>query len=416
MSTLTSKNGFRHGRYAESAPGLGTYATNRSPAKARQSFSACEDHTRYCESVLLARSNEGSMMECASDEYLSSCSSERISWNNFYCSEQQQNSTSRPCSIESNKGLFPESQCSKSCWTSQTFRKPQQQKRTPFAFKSTRTGDFINDWQDSQVSHNHFQVNTSRNRTFHDFQIPQTPVRNAYFVQNTVSNSISMRKIDAQNAKKYYRSGDLSGVAEGIFNESDGSFLFVTADNSEMLKFILQNHRLEVQDIGKTETVGVWVVFFKKHNDARRAFIMQRDIGLRMVPHICSKKSWFKNPSPKFHVVFETRRRVTVKSGKSLLKSNIGYFLMIDARRERGCTIWADQLKGHRLRVVGYVGKFMSTDGRIEERHAPPTMDERKVIGWISTFCSKSKVKFAVRISGNQIQNYLYDSNIHALE
>jgi len=410
MSTLTSKNGFRYGRYTECPPGFGTYATNGRPAKAR------EDHARYCESVLLARSIEGSMMECASDEYLSSCSSERISWNNIHYSEQHHNPTSRPCSIESNKSLFPESQCSKSCWTSQTFRKPQQQKMTPFVVKSTRTGDFINDRQDSHVSHNYFQVNTSKNRAIHDFKIRQTPVRNTYFVQNAVSNSISMRKIDVQNAKKYHRLDDLSGVAEGIFYDTDGSFLFVTADNPEMLKFILRNHRLEVQDIGKTETVGVWVVLFKTHEDARRAFIMQRDIGLRMVPHICSKKSWFKNPSPKFHVMFETRRRVTVKSGKSLLKSNIGYFLMIDARRERGCTIWADQLKGHRLRVVGYVGKFMSTDGQIEERHAPPMMDERKVIGWISTFCSKSKVKFAVRVSGNQIQNYLYDSNIHALE
>jgi len=412
MSTLTSKNGFRYGRYT-SPPGLGTYATNGRPAKTRQSFSACEDYTRYCESALLSRSNEGSMMECASDEYLSSCSSERISWNNLYCSEHL-NPTSRPCSIESNKRiLFPESLCPKSCWTSQTFREPQQQKRTLFAVNSTRTEDFLNDWQDPHVSHSYFQGNTSRNRAFHDFQIPQTPVRGACCVQNAGSNSISTRKVDSQNLKKYHR---LSGVADGVFNEKDGSFLFVTAENAEMLKFILQNHRLEVQDIGKTETNNVWVVLFKTHEDARRAFIMQKDIGLRMVPHICSKKSWFKNPSPKFHVMYETRRRVTVKSGKSLLKSNIGYFLMIDARRERGCTIWADQLKGHRLRVVGYVGKFMSTDGRIEERHAPPTMDERKVIGWISTFCSKSKVHFAVRLSGNQIQNYLYDSNKHALE
>jgi len=219
-----------------------------------------------------------------------------------------------------------------------------------------------------------------------------------------------------QNTKKSYRSGNLSEFSENVLNKMDESFLFVTTDNEELLKFVFRKHRLEVLYVRKTETPSILVVFFKTHEAARRAFITQRDIGFRMVPHICSKKSWFRNPSPRFHVVFETTRRLTVKSGKSLLKSNIGYFLMIDARRERGCTIWADQLKGHRLRVVGYIGLFTWANGRTEERHVPPSMDERKVMGWVSTICSKSKEKFVVRLSGNKIQDYLYDSEKHALE
>jgi len=328
-----------------------------------------------------------------------------MSWTNLYSSEQHQNSISK--SHSTGNGIS-ESHWSNSSWPSQTIRKLQKPTRSPFVVKSTRSRDNLYNRQD-HGSHEWFQINSSRMIPFHDFQIPQNSVRNNHYVENVVSNSISMRIGDKQKS-------NLSEISENSLNKTNGSFLFVTIDNEELLKFVFRNHQLEVLYVRKTEIQGILVVLFKTHEAARRAFITQRDIGIRMVPHICSKKSWFQNPSPRFHVVFETRRRLTVKSGKSLLKSNIGFFLMIDASRERGCRIWADQLKGHRLRVVGYVGMFMWSDGRIEERHIPPPMHERKVIGWISTICSKSKEIFAVRLSGNKIQDYLYDSKKHALE
>jgi len=73
-------------------------------------------------------------------------------------------------------------------------------------------------------------------------------------------------------------------------------------------------------------------------------------------------------------------------------------------------------LKGHRLRVVGFVGKFKSIDGRIIEKIAAPAMEDRTVIGWISTQCNKTKKKFVLRKSGNRIEDYVHDNRMKALE
>jgi len=187
----------------------------------------------------------------------------------------------------------------------------------------------------------------------------------------------------------------------------DARFLFVRYHNADELRDRLGN---AVQDIGESGRPGVFAVLFKSHEIAKRAFVNQKEYGIRMVPHTCSKRRWYQNPKPKCPVKFKTTRRVTVRKGKSMSKERVGDFLMVDARTDRGCTIWADQLKGHRLRVVAYIGKFLNKDDVIEEVHNPPSLDKANVIGWISTVCNKTKKKFVERVSG-QIEDYIFDED-----
>jgi len=199
---------------------------------------------------------------------------------------------------------------------------------------------------------------------------------------------------------------DGTEIVEKKFDESmDGSFLYVTTNNVENLKRMLRERGLEARKIGKTRTPGVLVVLFKTHEDAKRAFTTQKEFRIRMVPPRSTKRYWFKNPSPKFHVIFETTRRLTVKSGKSSCNVKVGDFLMTDARMGKGCLILADQMKGRRLRVAGYIGKFRRTDGVIIEQKS---FSERTVIGWISTQCHKTKEKFVLRRSMNAFEHYLF--------
>lgn len=187
----------------------------------------------------------------------------------------------------------------------------------------------------------------------------------------------------------------------------------MTTNNVDRLQFLLRERGLEVQDIGKARTPGVLVVLFKTHESAKRAFTTQQEIGLRMVPPKFTKRYWFKNPSPNFPVVFETTRRLTVKTGKSSSNVKIGDFLMTDSKKGIGCLVLADQMKGHRIRVVGYKGKFLCTDGRIIEQKS---ISKRKIVGWISTQSHKINQKFVVRKSMNQIGDYVYDDRFQVVE
>jgi len=189
----------------------------------------------------------------------------------------------------------------------------------------------------------------------------------------------------------------------------DGSFLFAMADNARELKIILRQRGLKIQDVWETKIPGVVAVLFSTHELAKQAFTRQKEIGVRLVPQSTTRRYWYKNPSPKFHVIYETNRRLTVKSGKSFSNRILGDFLMKNSRMDRGCIIWADQMKGYRLRVVGFVGKFVSRDGRVTIRNEPPSPSEREVIGWISTQCNITKIKFVSRLTGNQIEDYLYN-------
>ena len=196
-------------------------------------------------------------------------------------------------------------------------------------------------------------------------------------------------------------------LLQKTFDESkDGSFLFVTTNNVEKLQHLLSVRGLEVQDIGKTRNPGVLVVLFKSHEFAKRAFTTQQEIGIRMEPPNFTKRNWLKNPSPKFPVFFETTRRLTLKAGKASSNVKIGDFLMMDAKMGRGCLLLADQEKGRRLRIVGYIGKFKTINGRIIEQRS---MSKGNILGWISTQSHKTKQRFVLRKSMNKISDYFYD-------
>jgi len=233
-----------------------------------------------------------------------------------------------------------------------------------------------------------------------------SPIEDAFF-QSVLSNSVPKRRTNSGLEPG-------SEIVEKTFDESkDGSFLFVTTNNVKEMKAIFNEHGLEFQDIGKTRTRGVLVVLFKSHRIAKRAFTTQKKVGIRMEPPRLTRKYWFKNPGPKFHVVFVTTRRLTVKCGKSFSSVSVGDFLMMNSRQEIGCRILADQMKSNRLRVVDFIGKFMHTDGRVVERKS---FSEPKIVGWISTQCHNSKEKFVVRISMNEIEDYLHCDGVQAVE
>jgi len=235
------------------------------------------------------------------------------------------------------------------------------------------------------------------------FQTSPSPIDDCFFdPKGVISKPMNIAAIVGQEG-----GGEL--VIKTFDESKDGSFLFVTTNNVEELRVIFRERGLEVQDIGKTRTPGVLVVLFKTHEIAKRAFTTQQEIGMRMVPPTFTKRYWFKNPSPKFHVMFETTRRLTIKSGKSSSNVKVGDFLMMDAKMGRGCIVLADQMKGHRMRVVGYIGKFMNIDGLITEQKY---ISQRKMVGWISTQCHKTKEKFVMRKSMNEIKDYVYDGAI----
>jgi len=143
MATWTSNHGFHDDRYTKkNSQGLYTYATNGGSVKAQHSFSVCKDHKIDNETASLSRSNEGSIFE--SDEYFSSCSSDRMSWTILH-SEHHQNAMSKSHSIGNG---ISERQWSKSSCSSRTIRKRQQLTRSPFVVKSTRGGDNLNNRQD----------------------------------------------------------------------------------------------------------------------------------------------------------------------------------------------------------------------------------------------------------------------------
>jgi len=261
---------------------------------------------------------------------------------------------------------------------------------------------------------NNLWTRASASLSVESFQIPQTPIVGSISSEfGNISSPISTRTVITQDYEEL-QNGENGKLFLKDFDElKDGSFLFVMTENVENLVSILNERGLEVQDIGKTRTPKVLAVLFKTHEFAKRAFITQRDMCIRMVPHNCTIRNWWKNPSPKYHVTFETKTRLTLKGGKCVDKMVVGDFLMLDARRQRGCTIWADQMKGNRLRVVGYVGKFRYSNGHIVEKHTPPSVEERRVLGWISTKCKKTKKNFVQRMTGNKVEDYIYDKGEH---
>lgn len=193
-------------------------------------------------------------------------------------------------------------------------------------------------------------------------------------------------------------------------NHNGGSNLFITwnGTDSELLSK-LQHYKLEVRTASKCSTDGIFNVVFENHLNARKAFLMQRDVRLKMVPPKGSHRNWLRNPSPKFLVKFETRCRLVVKKGKAECHEIVGDLLMSNCQQQKGCIIWADQLKGHRIRIVNCEGNFMFPGGRIVQMNGVATDSYRQnSLGWISYRCRYTRESFVTRRSGTSLSDYIY--------
>jgi len=193
-------------------------------------------------------------------------------------------------------------------------------------------------------------------------------------------------------------------------DHNDGSNLFITWNGTESeLLSKLQRYKLKVRTASKCSNTGIVNVVFEDHLSARKAFLMQRDVKLRMIPPKGSHRNWLRNPSPKYLVEFETRCRLVVKKGKAECHEIVGDLLMSNCQKQRGCIIRADQLKGHRIRIVSCEGNFMFPGGRIVQMNgvaADP--DRQNSLGWISYRCKYTKESFVTRRSGIRLSDYIY--------
>jgi len=181
---------------------------------------------------------------------------------------------------------------------------------------------------------------------------------------------------------------------------------------ADQLRDELERRSLEVHSIFSTTIKGLWNVVFDLHSSARKAFTTQREIKIRMVPPRRSKKNWFRNPSPKFLVQYETKCRLDVRQGKAVVHDLVGVLLMSrsSCQERKGCYIWADQLKGHRIRIVGCVGKFMFPSKRvINMKEVPQNPVGNAPIGWVSYRNRHTREEYVTRISGNLLEEYVYN-------
>jgi len=108
-------------------------------------------------------------------------------------------------------------------------------------------------------------------------------------------------------------------------------------------------------------------------------------------------------------VKYETKFRLTLRSGKAPIHDIVGDFVMSNYQEKKGCYIWADQLKGNRIRVVGCDGNFKLPNGEVVYRQIPPRMGLKNVaIGWVSYRNKHSRDDFVIRRSGNILSEYIY--------
>jgi len=194
------------------------------------------------------------------------------------------------------------------------------------------------------------------------------------------------------------------------YNHNGGSNLFISwkGTDSELLGKLRQC-KLKVRTSFRTRDDSIFNVVFENHLNARKAFLMQCEIQLTMVPPRGCGRNWLRNPSPKFLVKFETRCRLVVKKGKAECNNTVGELLMSNCQQRKGCAIWVDQLKGHRIRIVSCEGNFMFPNGRVVEMKGVPRGSNRQTsIGWISYRCKYTRESFVTRRSGNTLGEYIY--------
>jgi len=181
-----------------------------------------------------------------------------------------------------------------------------------------------------------------------------------------------------------------------------GSNLFITwAGRKAELVDKLHSFNLKVRDVINTSDENILNVIFETHPIARKAFTMQSEIHVRIVPPKNSHRIWWRNPSPKFLVQFETKCRLVVRKGKAECHEIVGELLS-------GCLITADQLKGNRIRVLCCEGSFMFPGGKVVEMKGVPNKSHEKAsLGWVSYRCKRTKEILVIRRSWNKLGDYI---------
>lgn len=201
-----------------------------------------------------------------------------------------------------------------------------------------------------------------------------------------------------------------------VNKESAGSSLFATwSGSSSELVDKLQLHNFKVNHVRRTIDDQVRHVVFDNHASARKAFTMQCVMCIRMVPPKKNTFKWLRNPSPRFLVMFETKRPLIMRKGKAQSHDIVGELLMSNGKEQKGCLIWADQLKRHRIRVLMCEGNFKLPGGRIVQLKRTSKSEivsnipgRETSLGWISYRSSSTKEMFVIRRSGNLLSDYIY--------
>lgn len=219
------------------------------------------------------------------------------------------------------------------------------------------------------------------------------------------------QSIEAKRSRNGSDDKDIwDGSCEFMECKEGGSNLFITwTGQKKHLLAKLRSQNLEVRHCFITRNAKIFNVIFEDHTQARKAFMLQREVRIRMVPPKNSTRNWFRSPSPNFLVKYETKFRLTLRSGKAPTHDIVGDFLMSNHKEKKGCFIWANQLKGHRIRVVGCDGNFKLPNEEVVYRQIHPRMGLKNVtMGWVSYRNKHSKEDFVIRRSGNTLSEYIY--------
>jgi hypothetical protein len=130
------------------------------------------------------------------------------------------------------------------------------------------------------------------------------------------------------------------GIEYTECKQNQGSNLYITWSGMKSdLLARLRREDLKVRVCLTTPKEGLFNVVFEDHLNARKAFTSQVQIRLRMIPPRNSTRNWFKSPSPKFLVKYETKFRLTLRSGRAPSHDIVGEFLMSNFEVKSGCYI-----------------------------------------------------------------------------
>jgi len=240
--------------------------------------------------------------------------------------------------------------------------------------------------------------------------INSVPVPSVIPTNEIVSTPECNRMKESTPSEKEAENIWIGNCSYEVYNVNGGSNLFISWKGTKFeLLQKLKCFELEIRSASRTTDKGIFNVVFDNHSSARKAFLKQRELRLRMVPPRGSYRNWFRNPSPTNLVKFETRCRLVVKKGKAQRNDIVGHLLMSDSEEQKGCIIWADQLKNHRIRIVSCEGSFMFAGGKVVEMKGILTnTDRQKSLGWTSYRNKYTRESYVTRISGTNLGDYIY--------